>query len=362
MKRTEFELRRYLSIAAAAVLAVSLVSCSPTTSTPDPNGDGLESGPLTVGIWGGVWEKALNEVIDGFSKEYGVEVVLDIGNSSDRVAKLQASQGSSMDVVFLTPEAMISALDSDVLGTMSVDSVPNLAKVESELSANFAVDGGYYAAPISWSSMGILWRSDLVPFEITSLSDLWRPELQGRVAVQNMPTLGAASFLIAASHAFGGTQTNLEPGWDAMKKLSPNIQQFYAVSSDALSALVAGDLWAVSTIANQGMSLADKNVKVTLPSEGVSYSIQAAAVTSGTSRPNLAKAFVDYLLRPDVQAVWAEAGQAGPSVSGVKLSDTASQNIAENPSVIPNLLDIDFQDMSDNMQAWSERWQREVAR
>lgn len=366
-------MRRQLTALAVAATALALVGCSGTepgqpSETADQGSETAggesptpETGPLIIGIWGGVWETAINEVIPGFTEEYGIDVVLDVGSSNDRVAKLEASGGTAMDVVFMTPESMIAAQESEVLASVTETEVPNLATTEQVLLDNFAVDGGYFAVPVSWTSTGILWREDLVPFEITSLEDLWRPELEGRVAIQNMPTLGAASFLIATSYAFGGSQTDIEVGWQKLAELKPNIQQFYSVSSDALAALVAGDLWAVSTIANQGIALADQNVVVTLPSEGVAYSIQAAAISSGTERPVLAAAFLDYLLRPEVQAIWSEYGQAGPSGVDVELSAAAEANIAENPALVPNLVDLDFQDMSDNMQEWSERWQREIA-
>lgn len=357
-------MRRSYKMLAALGLVAALAACSsPAAPGPDESAESteIEEGPLTVGIWGGVWETAIAQVIPGFTAEYGAEVILDVGTSNDRVAKLQASQGSAMDVVFMTPEAMIAAKESDVLATIDDSDIPNLAVTEPVLLENFAADDGYFAVPISWTSTGILWREDLVPFEITSMKDLWDPALEGKVAIQNMPTLGAASFLIATASAYGGSQTDIEPGWEALKELKPNIQQYFTVSSDALAALVAGDLWAVSTIANQGVSLADQGVVVTFPEEGIAYSIQAAAVTSGTEKPNLSKAFIDYLMRADVQAIWAQYGKAGPAGIDVVLSAEASSSIAESPDLVENLLPLDFQDMADNLQDWSERWQREIA-
>lgn len=342
-------------------LALGISGCTAGDPDSDPGSIELEEGPLTVGIWGGVWEDAINAVIPEFTAETGAEVILDISNSADRVSLLQAGQGSGMDVAFLTPEAMIQAQMSGVLASFTEAEVPNLATTQPVLTDNFADGDGFYAAPISWTSTGILYREDLVPFEITGIEDLWDPALEGRIAIQNMPTLGAASFLVQASSVFGEGPDDIDAGFAALAELRPNIQQFYSVSSDALAALVAGDLWVVSTIANQGVGLADQGVVTILPEEGIAYSIQAAAVTAGADKPNLAQAFVDYLLRPDVQAVWSEAGQTGPSGVDVALSAAAQANIAETPDTVENLVDLDFPFIAENLQTWTERWQREVA-
>lgn len=352
---------------AAAALAVALVlaACGTGTSDGEPEGPSegaLEKGPLTVGIWGGVWEEAIMAVIPGFTEETGAEVVLDVGNSADRVSKLQASQGAGLDIVFLTPEAMIQAEQSDVLSPILVADVPNVDKVAPPLIESFRNSADeYFAVPVSWGAIGLLYREDLVPFEITEITDLWNPALKDRIAVQNMPTLGAASLIMEASQAFGDGPKDIDAGFAALEELKPNIRQYYSVSSDALAALVAGDVWVLETFASQGLPLAEENVKTVLPSKNVTYSLQGVAVASGTERPNLSRQFVDYLLRPDVQATWAEYGHAAPSVLAVDLPEDVQANIAETPATVENLLDIDFGFMADNMQTWTERWQREVA-
>lgn len=334
-------------------------SQSAEASTPPDQG-----GELIVGIWGGVWEQAITELIPDFESETGSTVVLDISSSTDRVAKLQAAGDKApMDIAFLTPEAMAIASKNELVGTFDQADIPNLAVTDERLLSHFKTDdGSYYAVPVSWGAVGILWRDDLVPFEITKFADLWNPALEGKIAIQNMPTLGAASFLIHAAVINGGSQQNLEPGWTAMVELRPNVQQFYSVSSDALAALVNGDVWVVETFAGQGVPLADKHVTVTLPADGVTFSIQSAGITASAPNPTLAAKFLDYMMRPEVQAKWVELTRAAPGGVDVEIPDEIAAQMPETPETLPNLLNIDFLDMGLHMQEWSERWLREVAR
>ena len=319
-----------------------------------------EPAPVVLGTFGGIFDTALGQITPALDQQAGISLSRSVGSSQIVLSKLQAGGARSpFDAVMMTAEAMLLASRNNLLQPVSTATLPNITQVQRRLLAPFAVPGGYCAVPLHWKVIGILWRRDLVPFEITSWRDLWRPELRNRISVQNMPTLGAASTLIAAAIVNGGSQHDLEPGWKAMTALRPNIRDFYTVSSNALAALVSGETWATVNVVDLGLPLTGQHVVATVPREGCGYSPEGMGVASHGKEPAAAMRMIDTMLAPAQQLAWAAAAKVCPSTS-VALPADLRQSIVEDDAVLARLFDIDFLDMGLKMRDWSERWQQDV--
>lgn len=318
---------------------------------------------FTLGTWGGVWEQAFKErLVPAFEDEFGVRVVFDISSTTERVAKIRASQeNQQLDFAMLTPEGLITAIDAGLTEPIDTGIAGNVDDVFPNFRAPFDNDGEHHGAAISWSASGLLWRRDLVPFEINEFTDLWHLMLRDKITVQNMPTLGAATFLISAAITHGGSQENLEPGWQAMQALKPNIDSFFDLSSETINRLVQGDIWATQSIAGQALGLEDQGVAITIPREGTTYSMQGMGIPVNTKNYELANEFMNFVLRPEMQTAWAEVTQVAPTTESTELPPDIQSQLVETPEVADNLIDIDFRLMSNNLNQWAERWLREIA-
>jgi putative spermidine/putrescine transport system substrate-binding protein len=343
-----------LTAAAAGAYALGGLQAWPALAAP--------ANTLTVGTWGGIWERAFKEAITpGFQRETNAQVTFDISSSQERVAKIRAQRSNqSMDIAMLTPEAMVFAMEEGLLEPIDTSVVTNLQDIDPRFRDIFRKNDRYYAAGVSWSATGILWRKDLVPFEVRTWKDLWRPELRGKISIQNMPTLGAASFLLTSSITHGGTQHNVEPGWKALKELKPNIKFFFTLSSAVLNQLASGEIWAAVTIAGQGLPYVDRNVRITIPNEGTTYSVQAMSVAVNAPNRSLAHRFMNYCLSPEQEVAWARITSVAPANRKVRLDIRTKMQLVENEATIRKLWSIDFLNMAKRMEEWTERWQREI--
>ncbi|MBX3540137.1 MAG: extracellular solute-binding protein [Chelatococcus sp.] len=318
-----------------------------------------QSRKLVLGTFGGVFETALKTMGPDIAKA-GYELELAIGSSQLTLTKLQAArERSPFDAVMMTAEAMLTASEKGLLRPVTAKEIPGVANIQPRLLKPFEVPDGYASTPLHWKALGILWRKDLVPFEITSWHDLWRPELKGRISVQNMPTLGAASILITAAIINGGSASNLEPGWKAMQALRPNIRDFYAISSNALTSLVAGDTWATVNVADLGIPLASRNVVATVPKEGAPYSPEGLGFPKNPPSGDLAFGFADFMLQPQQQTQWASLAKVAPSIA-MEVPASLKSEIVENDAILGSLLDINFLEMGQRMPAWADRWRKEI--
>ncbi len=314
---------------------------------------------LVLGSFGGIFESALKAMAPDIAKA-GYELQLAIGGSQLTLTKLQAAgDRSPFDAVMMTAEATLTASQRGLLRPVTAREIPALPTIQQRLLKPFEVAGGYASTPLHWKAIGILWRKDLVPFEITSWHDLWRPELKGRISVQNMPTLGAASLLITAAIINGGSASNVEPGWKAMLALRPNIRDFYTVSSNALTSLVAGDTWVSVNVADLGVPLASRNVFATVPKEGAPYSPEGLGYPKRAPAGDAAFGFADYMLSPVAQERWASLAKVAPSID-MPIPAALAKEIVESDAILGSLLDINFLEMGMQMPGWADRWRKEI--
>lgn len=342
--------RDFLAAAAAAAAAGKFVGPAM----------GQDANTVHLGTFGGVFESAYKSLAPALKSETGLELTLSIGSSQLTRTKLEAASGRSpFDAVMMGPEAVLMVAKQNLLTPISERNVPNIGKIQKRLLAPYRIEGGYAAAPLHWKAIGIIWRKDLVPFEITSWHDLWRPELRNRISVQNMPTLGGALVLIVAATVNGGSQRNLEPGWKALKTLRPNIREFYAVTSNALTSLVAGDTWASINTLDLGLPLSAKGIVATIPKEGITYVPEGIAIPKGSRNEAGALRFLNFMLEDKNQVAWARNARVAPSTS-VAVPADVKQDLIESDALLDKLIEVDFLDMGENIRSWADRWRREV--
>jgi len=76
----------------------------------------------------------------------------------------------------------------------------------------------------------------------TRYSDLAHPKLAGRVAMIDIGQSGAVQFLVGAAIDGGGSESNLTPAYDTLKKINP--ARYWKLGAEAMTALASGDVWA----------------------------------------------------------------------------------------------------------------------
>ena len=71
-----------------------------------------------------------------------------------------------------------------------------------DIAKQLNIDSGGYGLPYTVNAMGIIYDEEAVGFEITEWADLWRPELNGKIAIPVISnTFGPAMVHVASDYA-----------------------------------------------------------------------------------------------------------------------------------------------------------------
>jgi len=315
---------------------------------------------LVLGIFGGTFADNTRAcAVVPFEKATGAKVKFVLGSSVQNVAKLRATKGSPeidvayMDLAIATQgknEGLLSKLDTAKL-THYGDTYDN------------AKDKDQRFVGMMYGASALAYNPKLVKTPPTSWHDLWKPEFKGKLAIGDISGTTGIHFVIAASMINGGSQDNTDPGFEAIKKLKPNVVMMYSQADQVVPLFEREEIsiavWypdRVGAAASKGLSVA-----TAFPKEGAIGILPTVSVPEGAKNKALAEKYIDQLLSADTQKCFAERQYGGPVNKTVKLDDKLAAALPYGAAV-DRMHFPDPEATARLLPAWSERWGREIAR
>lgn len=322
-----------------------------------------EEKTLYLGGSGGSIEQAFRStILPSFEKATGWKVDYVTGNSTDLLARLQAQRSNQqIDTVFLDDGPMAQAVQLGLCRPLDkapvYDDLVDLAKPTNGKSALMSMIGtgivynakyfadNHWPAPQSWN-------------------DLKDPKFRKRLVIPPINNTFGLIALIAEARTVGGSESNIEPGFQTFaKEVDPNVLA-YEPSPGKMSELFQSGqavigVWGSSrakVLAGTGFPAA-----FTYPKEGgYAIGIAVCAVAGGKERPE-AQTLIQHILSPDSQRALALAGALGPVNTKTILSPEESIGIPYGSSA-EALKIIDWDEINAHREQWTRRWSREIER
>jgi iron(III) transport system substrate-binding protein len=186
-------------------------------------------------------------------------------------------------------------------------------------------------------------------------ADLLDPKLKDEVQVADPNSSGTAYTLLATVVQLMGE----EPGFDYLKKLHRNVNQYTKSGAAPAKAAALGETAVGITFMHDMMTMVVDGapVKVVAPCEGTGYEIGSMSLVKGARNPENAKKWYDWALTPAAQAIGAQ----------VKNFQVPANKAAPIPKEAPKLEEIkliafDFAKYgsSEERRRLLSRWDREV--
>jgi spermidine/putrescine-binding protein len=275
-----------------ALAAASVLVSSPAGAAPEKR--------LLLAIWSNYMPA---EVLQGFEKEQGcrVEIPWNYSSNEELLSKLQG-KASGFDLV-VPSDLILKVLSSqDLLEKIDPAKVPNLKHVDPYFRRRSADLKEEWSIPYTWGTVGIAWRADKVKGDVDSWSVFGTDRGGG-----NAYLLDEARDAIAAALLLHGKSVNtvdpkdLELAKGTLLKWKEHLKGFTGEVKDHL---LSGEAWIIQAYNGdvaQAM-LTEKNIRFAVPKEGGIRWVDNFVIPKGAPNKDLAHAFIDYILRPEVAA------------------------------------------------------------
>ena len=312
---------------------------------------------LTISVYAFAQDAYKELLYEPFQELCGCELVIETGNSIERMAKIEANAAdpvidlaviSSHDALSLARKGLLSPLDTSRIS--SFDKLYPAA--QDPLGDNMGVGYTFYAT-------SIVYRSDLV--DIKSWGDLLGPDLAGNVSLPNIVGTQGPLALMMLDKSMGGSG-DFSNVISKIGENADNIVTFYSRSSELAQLMnqeevIAAPLgrFAWSRFKSSPLPFAWAE-----PEEGQAGGMNVMIMTKGNGNEELAYQLIDYWLSTEVQTRIAEARIDSPSNSEVVVSAEIADDLTYGADLINSLNIISPADIIDNRDAWVEQWNTEV--
>jgi putative spermidine/putrescine transport system substrate-binding protein len=351
------KVRKGLTLVMVLLCAGSLLFAAGTAEEAVPGKIG-EGRTLVVGIWGGPQEELVREhVIKPFEEDTGATVELILGGSSDRFARLIAEkENPTMDVVYISLSQTIMAKQDGLILPPNPERVPEYNNLYDQ-----AKEPGAYG--VAFISVGLMVNTEYVDTMPESWADIFKPEYRGKVAPFVFPGTQGEAFLIMAARANGGDESNIDPGFEALKSLKPFPAILSGIDETNL-AFAQGDVWFTPQMHGYvyEYKAAGGNVEFVIPKEGAPLALNSAAIPINSKNADLAEIFINYHLSQDCQQAYAEELYYAPTNKTVVLPEELASAMPYGEEEVGRLLILDNDILNEKRSEWTDRWNREILR
>jgi putative spermidine/putrescine transport system substrate-binding protein len=341
--------RRFLAATGATLAAVGGSRCSSGSNSSSGSG----AARLRVMLNGGIYEELARKlVIAPFERDTGAAVEVIPASAAQIVSRLIAERAApTVDVVIVDQLVIGSAIDDGVFDTIDRANVPAMADLAPE-----AIDRRGFGPLVHSHNLVIGYNTQLLTVAPpVSWADLWDARFKGLVVPGAIELTPGLLFLLQANALNGGGYDNVDPGFAALKRLTPNVQKYFHTIGE-VRPLVARQNAVVAISSNMLHAEMQQGspVKMVFPSEGCLGSPAVGQIVKGTKVKKLAERFIDYYLRPDAQLGWARDYNVSVFNTTAIVPDDVKARIADKTIVF------DAAEVAKRRGSWVDRWMREI--
>lgn len=326
------------------------------------SGGGLafaQSKAISATTYPGAWESAHRGILlPAFAKASGGSTNLVASLAVDTVSKIVASKANPpFDVIILDEGPYLAALQHDIFEKLPVDRMPNL----KDLPPKF-VDPRGLGAFVSGQIIGIAYNTAKIKTPPKSWNDLLKPEYKGRVGLAGMGSTLMSAWMVEMARLNGGSEENMEPAFAFVKKLLPNVSAV-AANPGALATLFQQDQIDISVHYNNNVGdLQGKGVPVALarPDTGWIHIKSTMHIVKNTKNAELAAAYINAALSPDVQTKMAEAPYFVAPTSSKAVFSKGLQAYATDTKALEAMNGVDWAKLNPRRGEYIDRFNREI--
>jgi putative spermidine/putrescine transport system substrate-binding protein len=318
-----------------------------------------QSKTLVAATFPGTWNEADRNVIaPAFKSATGAAVTQSIILGTDQVARLTAAKGSKppFDVAFFdTPQVLDAAKDGLIVEYPAAQS-PHFKTLIPKFQDK-------WGPKITMQVVGIGYNPKKISTPPRSWDELWDAKYKGRVGLTALNSQLGIAFLAELNRIKGGSETDFEPAFKALRELLPNV------------GAIAANLGAYATLWQQEqidiapynfnfvqtLKAKDVPVELAIPQTGAVGWDTSLHLVANAQEPELAVKYIDIHLDPAIQAkLMMPPYDVIPTSTQVKLEGPITKSIAQSQNDLAKIRGFDWEKLNPQRGTLIERFNREI--
>lgn len=318
-----------------------------------------EDKTLTISVYAFAQDEFKEIVYAPFEAKCGCKLVVETGNSVERLAKMEANKANPViDMAVVSMADALAAARAGLIDKVDTAKLSNFGKLY-DIAKDPNGDG--MSVGYTFYSTSIVYRTDKMKIE--SWADLLKDDIVPHIAFPNVTTNQGPPALYMLGQALGSNTPDLKGAIRAVGAKADKIVTFYVKSSQLVQLMKQEEIWAApigrfswAPFTKLGLPLAWAT-----PKEGQTGGMNVMVLAKGAKQPALALEFMNFWLSTEIQTKLAEKLVDSPVNAEVKVSDNVANNITYGEEMAKSLKLIPSAVALDNREAWLSEWNAKVA-
>lgn len=316
---------------------------------------------IYCGVGGSAGDTYKKNIFPKFEQATGIKVEYVPATILEGLSKIEAQRASpQIDVAMVTEEGYAQYRQKGLFEHLTPDIIEALPDIYPVLRYP-----GDDAIPIQAVSTGLAYNPTIFQskgLELpTSVTDLWRPELAGRVAIWPPTTTTGLLMLLMIAKVEGGSPTDIGPAFERLKTIKDDA---FINRADEMTLLFQQEtIWLgwwnnvrASLVADTGFPM-----EFVTPAEGAPLFTNGTVLVKGAPNKENGIKLMNWILSQEGQQLVAKYYYGGPVVQSVELEPELAKKVAYGKTVMDGAYMADMTAVVHERPKWIERWAREIS-
>jgi putative spermidine/putrescine transport system substrate-binding protein len=199
-----------------------------------------EDRTLTISVYALSQDDYNNIVYAPFEQKCGCKLVVETGNSVERLAKMEANKANPViDMAVISMADALAAARAGIIDKIDTNKLTNYDKLY-DIAKDPNGDG--MSVGYTFYATSVIYRADKMKIE--SWTDLLKPEVASHLAFPNISTNQGPPALYMLGKALGKDSPDLKAAIDAIGERKDDIVTFYDKSSQLVQLMKQEEIWA----------------------------------------------------------------------------------------------------------------------
>jgi len=279
-----------------------------------------------------IWANYIDpEVYRLFEQEFGVKVIEENVDSNETlILKLQAGV-TGYDIITPSDYAVAALIRQGLLAELELSKIPNFQNISQRFRGLYYDPQNRYSIPYLWGTTGIGYNAQKLESPPTSWADLFEPSrlerYKHRVSMLDDPREALGAALKYLGYSVNSTDPQqIEAAKNLLLAQKPYLARYDSETYDDF--LLSGDLVMAHGWSGEFAKARLENpaIRYVIPQEGGVIWTDNLAIPTSSQKIELAHTFIDFLLRPQINA------------RIVNFLRYPSANDAAKPYILPEIL------------------------
>lgn len=348
--------RGFLQAGAAAFLSAPLIA----------RGAQAAGSEITFGTFGGTIDQFMREhVIPPFDKETGIRVHSAIGTAQANYARVVAAKNApEWDLIWTNDMTHPAGRQMDLFAELDFDIIKNAAHLREgyRLADGVGVMTNTTPYVIAWNPEKLS-AQGLKPTD--EMLGLWDPVYKGSVVMSSLSIQYGIDFMAALAHKLGGSEADITDAVAKIRELrdSGNLVHFCATAADFDRTFVNNEasIGYYSQIRAKTLKAQGGPIECHIARKDPVNTLSTYMdMVKGAQNPLGAQMFINHVLSPEIQALFASRLNYIPLVDGVHLDDALQAELELDYFNEAEKLQFDRSVVNRDLDQWMQTWKRRI--